>query len=227
MDNEIVRNKWIMQVLESIPSGARLLDAGAGEQQFRKYCTHLKYVSQDFAEYDGAGDGSGLQTGKWDYRNIDIVSDITSIPEPSSSFDVVLCTEVFEHLPEPILAIKEFYRLLKRGGRLIITAPFCSLTHFAPYHYYSGFNRYFYEKNLHDNGFLIDVINPNGNYFKYLAQEVHRIEGVSLLYSQYRTRWFERFALFIVLKMLGKMSKRDNGSNELLHFGYHIVAIKQ
>jgi 2-polyprenyl-3-methyl-5-hydroxy-6-metoxy-1,4-benzoquinol methylase len=43
-----------------------------------------------------------------------------------------MCVEVFEHLPEPIKAVEEFARLFKPGGYLILTAPFCSLTHFAP-----------------------------------------------------------------------------------------------
>ena len=112
-------------------------------------------MSQDFAQYDGKGDGMGMHKGGWDQSNLDIISDITAIPEPDASFDAIMCVEVFEHLPEPIKAIQEFARLLKPGGLLILTAPFCSLTHLAPYHFYTGFNRYFYEKHLPANGFRI------------------------------------------------------------------------
>ena len=41
--NEAHRVAWVRQALESIPSGSRILDAGAGEGAFRKYCSHLKY----------------------------------------------------------------------------------------------------------------------------------------------------------------------------------------
>jgi hypothetical protein len=84
-------NRW-----PHLPAGARLLDAGAGECQYKNYCGHLKYVSQDVAIYDGKGE-RGLQTGIWDLSQIDIVSDILDIPELDASFDAVLCTEVLEH----------------------------------------------------------------------------------------------------------------------------------
>jgi len=226
-ENEATRRLWVEKKLTSLPAGLRILDAGAGEQQYKKYCTHLNYVSQDFAQYDGVGDNVGLQMGKWDNSNLDIVGDITAIPEPDASFDVILCTEVFEHLPDSVLAIQEFSRLLKSGGQLLITAPFCSLTHFAPYHYSTGFNRYFYEKHFADNGLKMLSIEPNGNYFEYVAQEVRRIEDVAIQYSgKQRPHLLQRVAIWMVLGMLNKMSQTDRGSSELLHFGYHVHAVK-
>ncbi len=122
--NERVRLSWLKHTLTSIPAGSRILDAGAGELAQKKYCEHLNYVSQDFAQYDGKGDGVGLHTKTWDNSRIDIISDITNIPEPDGSFDAIMCIEVFEHIPNPILAIKEFSRLLKDDGFLVIIAPF-------------------------------------------------------------------------------------------------------
>lgn len=225
--NEHNRVKWLEETLKTIPKGSRILDAGAGELAQRKFCEHLEYVSQDFALYDGLGDGKGLQTEKWDNSKIDIISDITEIPEPDFSFDAIMCIEVFEHIPEPILAIKEFSRLLKSGGILIITAPFCSLTHFAPYHFYSGFNKYFYEKILKENGFIISEISTNGNYYEFLAQELRRLPIISKKFSNRSFSVFQRFRINNILKLLSKLSQKDIGSNEMLCFGYHLIAIKQ
>jgi len=224
--NESNRIAWLEKVLKQIPAGSRILDAGAGEQQFKKFCSHLDYVAQDFGKYDGKGDNSGLQKGRWDQTNLDIISDITSIPETASSFNAIMCTEVFEHLPNPVSAIKEFHRLLKPDGRLIITSPFCSLTHFAPYHFYSGFNRYFYLTHLTANNFEILEMEANGNYFEYMGQELRRIESVAKKYAHGDIGLIGRRAIHIVLKILGGLSKRDNGSDELLCFGYHILAKK-
>ena len=177
--NYQVRDNWVKSVLENLPAGLTLLDAGAGEMKYKPYCKHLKYVSQDFCQYDGKGNNQGLQIGKWDYKNTDIVCDITNIPMPDRSFDAILCTEVFEHISDPILALKEFSRLLKKDGILILSAPFCSMTHMAPYHYYSGFNKYFYEKYLKEFSFDIIEISTNGNYFEYLAQELLRVPSIA------------------------------------------------
>ncbi|MBQ6773977.1 MAG: class I SAM-dependent methyltransferase [Synergistaceae bacterium] len=225
-DNPSNRDEWVKSQLQAIPSGKRLLDAGAGECKYKEYCSHLVYVSQDFNQYTGTGDGKGLQTGKWDTSRIDIVSDIVNIPEPDASFDVILCTEVFEHLFNPADAVREFARLLKTGGRLIITAPFCSLTHFAPYHFATGFNSYWYERVLKENNLIPVSITRNGNYFSYIAQELRRLDGVGKKYSGLNLGITGRLAKEIMLRKLYLMDKNDNSSGELLCFGYHVLAEK-
>ncbi len=224
--NESTRINWVKKTLKKIPKGSRILDAGAGEQQFKQFCSHLIYTSQDFAKYNGKGDDKGLQTKEWDTSNLDIISDITKISVPSASYDAIMCTEVFEHIPDPLLALKEFSRLLKKEGYLIITAPFCSLTHFSPYHFYTGFNRYFYETYLPKLGFKIIEIKANGNYFEYLAQEIRRIPEVLRMYTKQKQNISYSFARLILLKFLDKLSKNDRGSCELLNFGYHVFAKK-
>ena len=81
--NEANRVAWVQQALAGLPAGSRLLDAGAGEQPFRKCCAHLNYVSQDFAEYDPRSDPTGLQMSGWDYGRLDIVSDLRGYRSPT------------------------------------------------------------------------------------------------------------------------------------------------
>lgn len=227
LNNEKNRIEWISHILKTIPSGARILDAGAGEKKFKDFCKHLNYVSQDFNQYDGIGNTQGLQTHSWVQNSIDIVSDIIEIPEPNQSFDVILCTEVFEHLPEPILAISEFSRLLRKDGLLIVTAPFCSLTHFAPYHFYTGFNKYFYEAHLPRYDFEIISLEENGNYFEYLAQELRRLKSISTRYTNSKQSLLEKIAVRVILLMLKRLSEKDLNSSELLNHGYHVLAKKK
>jgi len=222
-NNDGIRHNWVVNQLSSLPSGYKILDAGAGELQYKKYCTHLQYVSQDFNKYDGIGDNRGLQTQQWNQTNIDIISDIINIPRDDNSFDAIMCIEVFEHIPSPIDAIKEFKRLLRPGGKLILTAPFCSLTHFAPYHFYSGFNRYFYEHNLSSNGFKNINITARGNFFEYMAQEVRRLQSVSNKYS--KCEFGEEITR--LLANLEKASINDTGSDELLCYGYMVTAERE
>ena len=229
--NKSTRDAWLERALAQIPEGSKILDAGAGELRYKKYCTHLEYVSQDFGQYDGKGDSMGLQTSGWDNTKLDIVSDITNIPVPDASFDVVMCIEVLEHIPEPILAIKEFSRILRGGGTMILTAPVCSLTHFAPYFFYNGYSRYFYERILRESGFKIEELTYNGNWYEYIAQELHRLPYMLGRYSGFKGgRLFSlsvRLVLVPLFILFAKASARDAGSKELLSFGIHVKAMKE
>lgn len=219
--NLIDRDLWVKTALSKLSDGDRILDAGAGEQRYQSYCSHLNYISQDFCQYTGIGNKQGLQPETWDISRIDIISDIIAIPEPDASFDAILCTEVFEHIPDPIAALNEFHRLLRPGGKLILSAPFCSLTHFAPYHYYSGFNKYFYEWHLTHNGFEIDEMSLNGDYSEYVAQEIRRVltvYGKSPLYI--------RICAALMLRFI-KINKKLVNTSELGCFGFHVTATKQ
>lgn len=221
------RQDWVKLKMGQITKGESLLDAGAGETQYKKYCDHLRYVSQDFGEYDGTGDGNGLQMREWDNSKLDIISDIIKIPVNNGSFDNILCTEVFEHIPYPEKAVSEFSRILKNKGKLFLTAPFCSMTHFAPFHFSTGFNKYWYEKILSDNGFEILSLEINGNYFDYICQELARIPFIIKKYSKF---WYLGFILYLIIipliLVLMLVSKVSRGSQSLMCFGYHIIAQK-
>lgn len=227
-DNLKNREHWLRTNLRGIAKGSRILDAGAGELKYKKFCKHLSYVSQDFAQYDGQGNQEGLQAGNWDNSRLDIVSDITEIPEKAASFDAIMCIEVLEHVPYPVAAIKEFNRLLKPNGKLLITVPYASLVHMAPYHFQSGFSSYWFEKWLKEYNFSIDQISKNGNYFEYLAQEIHRIESVENIYGQTNVakNFFFILSRIIMLNSLWKMSQRNKNSEDILCYGIQVVATK-
>lgn len=223
--NPASRNAWVEKILKSLPSGIRILDAGAGEQQYRKFCSHLQYVSQDFCAYDGTGNGEGLQTNTWDTTSIDIVSDITDIPEKDESFDAILCTEVFEHILSPEAAIREFSRLCRGGGHLILTAPFCSYTHFAPYHYATGLSRYWYETILPKYGFEIQTIEADGNFCEFLAQAIWAFsKSYANIYSSYSISEEEMIDIEKVLHIVSRVNEVDKNSEELCCFGWFVFA---
>ena len=215
------RKLWLKNVLENLPKGSKILDAGAGEQQYKKFCSNLNYVSQDFCQYEGIGNEKGLHTGVWKTDEIDIVSDITKIPEEDSKFDAVLCTEVLEHVPDPMSALKEFHRLLKPGGELIITAPFMSWTHYAPYHFCTGFNKYFYEHHLSEIGFSNIEISPNGDYSELMGQELRRIQT---FYG--KTPFYIKLCILALLKFI-KVNSKNKNLTDLACIGFHVRAKKK
>ncbi len=224
--NEAERDAWVKTRLLELPSDQRLLDAGAGMQPYRKFCTHLRYVAQDFAKYDGKGNQAGLQIAQWDQSNLDLVCDIMHIPEPDGAFDNILCTEVLEHVPDPVGVVAELSRLLRPGGKLIVTAPFASLTHFAPYHFSSGFSRYFYEKVFPDKGLHIVELTASGSYFHFLAQELRRLPSIAEQYAGVRPGLLQAAVQHLALVFLQRCASRDKDSSTLLAYGYFVIAQK-
>jgi len=222
-ENEIGRQAWLRKTLARVPAGWRLLDAGAGELRNKPLCQHLVYVSQDFCQYDGRGDSSGLQPGHWDTRHIDLVCDITHIPEPDATFDAILCSEVLEHLPEPLEALREFHRLLRPGGWLILTAPFASICHMAPYYYATGFSRYWYQWHLPRCGFVIKELTANGDWFAWCAQEFRRLGSMARRYGD----WTWPLAYLVgALGMLYYRVRSARRADDLACFGWHCLAEK-
>lgn len=223
------RESWVRARLSEIPAGSKILDVGAGGQPYRKYCSHLEYRAQDFAQLDE----SNLSEGG--YGKLDYISDICSIPEKDSYFDAVLCTEVLEHVPEPALALKEIGRLLKPGGGLILTAPLGSFLHQQPYHYYGGYTPFFYDKYLKNACFDSICVEQNGGFFRYYAQECQRVYIVLFSRRGFRSLW--RWVLFpvevfcacifvvalpLICYFLDKFVKTPD-----ITIGYHVLANKK
>lgn len=224
--NDSNRQKWIETKISNLENGLTILDAGAGEMRHKPLCGHLNYVSQDICQYDGVGDGNGLQTGKWVTDGIDIVSDITSIPLKSHSIDVILCSEVLEHVTDPVKVLNEFSRLLKEGGKLIITAPFSSMVHFAPYHFSTGFSRYWYEYHLPQFGLEILELEPNGDWFEYLNQEITRLGPMSKRYNE--VTWPMAYLFSLVARFYFRIRiGRNANSSDFGCFGWHCYAQKK
>lgn len=228
LDVERKRSIWIRKQIMAIPNYQSILDAGAGECKYKNYCDHLKYLSQDFGKYDGSGDNIGLQTKSWDYSRLQVISDIISIPFSDNSFDNILCTEVLEHIPFPELAIKEFSRILKKDGRLILTAPFCSQTHFAPFHFCTGFNIYWYKESMKKYDLEIIEIDINGNYFDYIRLELARLP---LMIKRYTLLSYIGYLFYIVIipivLCLSIICMISKDSERQLCYGYHILAKKK
>lgn len=172
--NQYERDRWVYNCAGELSEGLWVLDVGAGSCPYRSFFSHCVYKTQDFSTLskDQLTDHAG-------YGQIDYVSDILSIPVDDESFDVIVCTEVLEHVSEPILALKEFGRILKPGGKLLLTAPLGSGIHQEPYHFYGGYTPYWYRRFLPENGFNNVEISANGGFCKHFGQESIRFVKMS------------------------------------------------
>lgn len=167
------RDRWVGEQAARLPAGARVLDMGAGSCPYRPLFAHCRYQTQDFAGLDNE------QLRHGGYGLIDYRCDIAKVPVGDAAFDAILCTEVLEHVAEPIKAVQEMARILRPGGRLLLTAPLGSGIHQEPHHYYGGYTPYWYREFLGAAGFAEIEIEANAGSFKFFAQEAIRFVQTS------------------------------------------------
>jgi ubiquinone/menaquinone biosynthesis C-methylase UbiE len=224
------RDRWVAEQAGQITRGKRVIDVGAGSAPYRALFSHCEYKTQDFA----ALRPDQLRGGG--YAQIDYVCDAKTIPVADASFDVVLCTEVLEHHPEPAAVICEFARILSMGGILLLTAPLGSGIHQEPNHYYGGYTPYWYRRFLPEAGFSEISIEPNAGSFRHYAQESIRFMRMT---APFRSKlpfpvslvWFP-FWLFLAPLLMGLIplaAKLLDRFDDEKHFtvGYHVRAVRR
>ncbi len=220
------RDQWVASWAARIPKGSRVLDVGAGIGKYRSLFSHCDYRTQDFGQEPDT-------VGK--YTPLDYISDIMAIPVPNGSFDVVFCTEVLEHVAEPIRAVKELARILKPGGTLLLTAPLGSFLHQEPFHYYGGYTPHWYRKFLSEAGFSVRSIDPNQGFFCWFAQETYRFKELVRPSNTARLGVWKRFGttlVWIVVRSLAWVVPPiaywldELGLDHTATVGYHVCAVR-
>jgi SAM-dependent methyltransferase len=91
----------------------------------------------------------------------DLWATADAIPLADASADLVLCTQVLEHVPDPQACVSEMARILVPGGRLLVTAPQNWNLHEAPHDYFR-FTRYGLEALCAKAGLEVLEVRPQG-----------------------------------------------------------------
>ena len=180
-ENESFRDDWVKNTLSKFRSSENqtLLDVGAGLQPYRKHAEKIgfEYFAHDFSLYKPEVEfGGGLQNSSWPYPAADFNCDILSIPN-SSKYEIVICTEVLEHVPDPVAAFNKMVSLLAPDGILIVTVPLMSLMHQAPYWFQSGLSPQWFEYHSDRSQVNVKELAIYGDYVDYLEQEILRVFG--------------------------------------------------
>jgi|SRR5215213_65525 len=181
---------FVKRVAGELPPGTHLLDAGAGECVYKPYFEHCRYESVDL----------GVGEAAWNYGNLDHVSALDDLPMEDETYDAVLCTQVLEHLERPRESVKEFYRVLKPGGRLYLTAPMAHVEHQTPYDFFR-YTSFGLRSLLSDAGFSEIRVEPFGGMFTRWAYEMPRALSIFPALRSPAGRIETRGALLLPLKV--------------------------
>ena len=107
--------------------GRRVLEVGCGRGEFSCWLSSLLPPTQTLVAADISA--AAVEKGQRVAKELGIhnicweKADIQALPFPTGCFDTVISCETIEHVPNPRLAVSELARVLKPGGKLILTTP--------------------------------------------------------------------------------------------------------
>jgi SAM-dependent methyltransferase len=150
--------EFIQKAAASVPPGSMVLDAGAGENtQYENYFANQKYESAD-------------NTG--DAESVTYICDLAALPMADNRYDMILCTQVLEHVPRPEAVLGELFRVLKPGCKLWLSAPVFYEEHLQPYDFYR-YTRFGLVHLFENAGFQIDEFFELEGYYGTLSYQLN------------------------------------------------------
>jgi SAM-dependent methyltransferase len=199
----------------------KVVDVGCGGQPYRAlFPERVQYVGIDIADastnfgYDTT-DTIYFDGGQW--------------PEQTANADLVLCTEVLEHVPSPEKFLQQAYRSLRPGGCLVGTVPFAARWHFIPFDYWR-FTPSGLKQLLESAGFENVQVWARGNALTVACYKAMALFLPVLMPQGGSTwkSWLKRIAgaplspAFVLLALVAAASLKREGGDDCL--GYSLLA---
>jgi len=185
----------------------KLLDVGCGDKPY------YQIFSRKVDSYVGL-----------DLHGGDVIGSALKLPFKNNSYDTVLSTQVIEHVIDPQIMIKEAYRVLKKNGYLILTAPLFWCLHEEPNDYFR-FTKYSLSALLNKENFKIIYIKERGNWLITLGQMISIFLESS--FNRVLLKYPKRFLQLIIQYTCYRLSRIEKfNRNKQAPLGYIIVARK-
>lgn len=153
------RYGWILKTLGDI-RGKKILDLGSGDGSFAyqlaKAGAEVIGIDSDELGVKYATENLESKNAKKNLTYSFVVASAYQLPFENDTFDAVVCCDVIEHLNEPERMLGEAYRVLKAGGKFVVTTPY-RLTEVPPdknhvKEYYPGELKALFESQFKDVG---------------------------------------------------------------------------
>lgn len=180
----------------SLPGGARVLDAGAGEGAYKRCFPAQRYTGFDL----------GIGDAQWDYSQLDVLGDLAALPFRDAVFDAAVNIVTLEHVPEPARVLAEIARVLRPGGRLLLVVPHEWEVHQHPHDFFR-YTRFGVEELARRAGLRVVSLEPGGGYFRLLARRL--LNGAQYFPLPLNLLWLLLTApAALVLPLLDPLDKR-------------------
>lgn len=198
--------------LEKYATGQKVLDIGAGNSSHYRFFPNRLTIDVD------------------PKRKPDIIADAHSLPFKDKEFEYILCTEVLEHLKDPIKAISEMKRVLQNDGVLILTTRFVYPMHDSPYDYWR-FTKYGLQELFKDWN-ILDLV-PETRTFSTIGVLLQRISFQTKLSADKPVKLI-LFILAYIFNHINFLTKQEYGDlkketkeEEIMPSGYYLVCKKK
>ena len=180
----------------SLPPGARVLDAGAGEGAYKRCFPAQRYTGLDL----------GIGDAQWDYSQLDVLGDLARLPFRDAVFDAAVNIVTLEHVPDPARVVAEIARVLAPGGRLLLVVPHEWEVHQHPHDFFR-YTRFGVEELARRAGLRVVSLEPGGGYFRLLARRL--LNGAQYFPLPLNLLWLVLTApAALVLPLLDPLDKR-------------------
>jgi len=199
-------SEWAKQFRSFASKDTVVLDLGCGEVPFyESFGRPENYITVDW--------GSSLHPNRY----VDYYIDLNSQPIPldESSVDVIILSDVLEHLHTPDHIINECERVLKKKGILLISTPFLYWLHETP-HDYARYTPFWYRKKL--DCFTLEL-SVRGGLISFMFDLYLKLMGRIL-----PLRFFGLLALYILNNKY--IRRLDDRTSKLFPFMITLNAIK-
>jgi SAM-dependent methyltransferase len=170
----------------ALPPGSWVLDLGGNKIR--------KRGQFDIERYDLYVVYANLSTGK----RPNVQADAAYVPFKDGCFDAVICSELLEHVPDPAAGLREAYRVLHKGGTLLICVPFLHRIHGDPYDY-GRYTDHYWQENLAKIGFVDVEIEKQGLFWSVLVDMLRGLAYQMAKEGRPRSAWLRR----LVVKLTG------------------------
>lgn len=98
----------------------------------------------------------------------DVQADALSVPVRNGCFDAVICSELLEHVYEPVAVLREIGRVLAVGGTLLACCPFLYRIHGDP-HDYARYTEDYWLRALNTSGLQVIELERQGLFYSVLV----------------------------------------------------------